>query len=230
MTRFVSGLLVFLLTGFLAVRSAPGGIVWVDPNDYNAGEVITPPFVTLSAVLGNTRQNPPDGWVLALPNDRPADNPRYSDLLFFGWHIIPPVDADEVAWRGKWANLQAVFDAPVSYVALDFYRNDFYGGNNPDEIGFVVAYDAFNNVIWNEWVYLEAFEDWTTVEISLPSPEIKKIVAGGVYVSKKIEQDILIQRLGYSVQPVPEPGTLVLLIGGMTTLGLVSRCRRKKGV
>lgn len=226
-TRLASGMPVFLLIGFLAVQSAPGGIVWVDPNDYSEGQVITPPFVTLEAVLGNlgkTSQNPPDGRVLALT----FDASRYPNTRFFGWHIKPPVDADQVPWRGKWANLQAVFDSPVSYVALDFYRNDFYGGANPDDIGFVFGFDAANNLIWNEWVYLQEFEDWTTVEISLPSPQIKKIIAGGVYVQKNIEQDILIRRLGYSIQPVPEPGTMVLLLGGVATLGAISRFRRGK--
>lgn len=206
-------------------QDAHAGIVWVNPDDYPVGSQITPPFVTLTAVLGNTTQNPPDGRVLALVDDK-GHYP--STIHFFGWHVLPPVDTDQVSWRGKWANLQAVFDSPVSYVAMDFYRNDFYGGSNPDEIGFILAFDAANNLIWNEWVYLEQFEDWKTVEISLPSPQIKKVVAGGVYVKKSIDQDILIRRLGYSIEPIPEPSTLVALVGGAGALALLRRRKTRR--
>jgi len=214
-----------------ALGSAQAAIVWVDPNDYALGTQITPPFVTLSAVLGRTAQNPPDGRVLALADDKG----HYPNTIhFFGWHIKPPVDSDQVAWRGKWANLQAVFDSPVSYVAMDFFRNDFSGGPVADEIGFILAFDQFNNLIHSEWVYLEYFEDSITVEISRLNPDIKKIVAGGVYVKKSntgsIDHDILIRRLGYSVEPVPEPGALILLVTGGAAVGAVARLRRKRNL
>ncbi|MGB9687874.1 PEP-CTERM sorting domain-containing protein [Thermogutta sp.] len=220
----VLGLLAFV--GALSLwgsQIADAAIVWVNPDDYPIGSQITPPFVTLTAVLGNTSQNPPDGRVLALVDDK-GHYP--STIHFFGWHVQPPVNIDQVAWRGKWANLQAVFDSPVSYVAMDFYRNDFSGGPSPDEIGFILAFDASNNLIWNEWVYLQNFEDWKTVEISLSSPQIKKIVAGGVYVSKSIDQDILIRRLGYSIEPIPEPSVLVLLAGGAGALAILRGRKR----
>ncbi|MGQ9762213.1 MAG: PEP-CTERM sorting domain-containing protein [Thermogutta sp.] len=225
MTNRLGTLTVFLTTTLLALQSAMGGIIWVDPNDYSPGQEITPPFVTLSAILGNTPQNPPDGRVLSLK----GDESRYPGLQFFGWHIKPPVDTNELPWRGKWANLQAVFDASVSYVAIEFYRNDFYGGPNRDEIGFVLAFDGWNNLIWNEWVTLENQRDWTTVEISLPTPEIKKVIAGGVYVKNNTDQDILIRRLGYSVEPIPEPSSLLALTTtGLTTgLGIFLRRRRR---
>lgn len=224
MVKRLGSLTVFLTASLLAFNSAFGGIIWVDPNDYSPGQQITPPFVTLQAILGNTSQNPPDGRVLSLK----GDESRYPGLQFFGWHIKPPVDADVLPWRGKWANLQAVFDAPVSYVAIDFYRNDFYGGVQTDEIGFVLAFDGSNNLIWNEWVTLENYQDWTTVEISLPTPEIKKVVAGGVYVKKKTDQDILIRRLGYSVEPIPEPSSLLALTTAGLTAGLGVYFRRRR--
>lgn len=205
-------------------KTAVAGIIWVDPNNYALGTQITPPFVTLTAVLGNTSQNPPDGRVLALADDK-GHYP--TTLHFFGWHIQPPVNTDQVAWRGKWANLQAVFDSPVSYVAMDFYRNDFSGGPLPDEIGFILAFDSANNLIWNEWVYLSGPQDSTTVEISLASPQIKKVLAGGVYVNKSVDQDVLIQRLGYSIEPIPEPSAMVFLLGGAATVGLVKLVRRR---
>lgn len=215
---------VSLLGGFRT--RAEAAIIWVDANNYALGSQITPPFVTLAAVLGNTNQNPPDGRVLALADDK-GHYP--TTLHFFGWHIQPPANSDQVAWRGKWANLQAVFDSPVSYVAMDFYRNDFSGGPLPDEIGFILAFDSANNLIWNEWVYLSGPQEWTTVEISLASPQIKKVLAGGVYVKNNIDQDILIQRLGYSIEPIPEPGLAVFLVGGAATVGLVKLVRRRLG-
>jgi len=233
MRKMTNWLVALGLVVGVTLSSAQAGIVWVDPDDYALGAQITPPFVTLSAVLGSTSQNPPDGRVLALADDKG----HYPDTIhFFGWHIKPSADADQVAWRGKWANLQAVFDSPVSYVAMDFYRNDFYGGQYPDEIGFVLAFDELNNLIHTEWVYLEQFVDSVTVEIARLNPEIKKIVAGGVYVTKSknnnqsIDQDILIRRLGYSIEAVPEPGTMVLLVTGGIVVGTLTRFGRKRNL
>lgn len=212
-----------------ALGSAQAGIVWVDPNDYALGAQITPPFVTLSAVQGGTAQNPPDGRVLALADDKG----HYPNTIhFFGWHIKPSVDTDQVAWRGKWANLQAVFDSPVSYVAMDFYRNDFSGGPVADEIGFILAFDEFGNFLELGLAELQFSQESLTVEISRLNPDIKKIVAGGLYKKNgdSTDQDILIRRLGYSVEPVPEPGALILLVTGGAAVGAVARLRRKRNL
>lgn len=207
-------------------QSARAAIVWVDPNDYTVRSEITPSFVTLTAIQGNTAQNPPDGRVLALTDDKEHYDPS---LHFFGWHIRPPVDADQVAWLGKWANLQAEFDQSVSYVSVDFYRNDFSTTTAPDEIGFIMAYDSGNNLIWNEMVPL-GDKNQTTVEISLNSPEIKKVIVGGAYIKNLTDQDVLIQRLGYALEPIPEPtSTVALLSGGAIGLvGLALRRRKSK--
>ncbi len=210
-----------ILAFVLAVsgKAVQGGLVWIDPNHFGEGQQITDPFVTLSALQGNTTQVPPDGRVLALSHD------DYPGIRFFGWHTLP-ANANQVPWRAKWANFQAVFDDPVSYVTLDFYRND-----SPD-IGFILAFDELNNLIWNEWVYLSGDQYSATVEISLPEPQIKKIVAGGVYVSQSgcnpngMDHDILITKLGYSVEPIPEPGTAVLLLSGGVIAGAIARFRR----
>jgi len=220
-------ILAFVLT--LSGNAVQAGLVWVDPNNFSEGQQITVPFVTLSAVKGATSQTPPDGRVLAL-----SDN-HHPGIRFFGWYIAGVSEGGEqVPWRAKWANFQAEFESPVSYVSLDFYRNDFGTGNNADDIGFLIAFDASNKVIWNEWVYLSGTQESARVEISLPEPQIKTILAGGVYVRKSgscnlgFDHDILITRLGYSVEPIPEPGTAVLLLSGGVIAGAIARFRRGK--
>jgi len=221
-------ILAFVLT--LSGNAVQAGLVWVDPNNFSEGQQITVPFVTLSAVKGAASQTPPDGRVLAL-----SDNHR-PGIRFFGWYIAGATqDGEQVPWRAKWANFQAEFESPVSYVSLDFYRNDFGIGTTADDIGFLIALDASNQIIWNEWVYLSGTEESaTTVEISLPEPQIKTILAGGVYVRSRancnpgFDHDILITRLGYSVEPIPEPGTAVLLLSGGVIAGAIARFRRSK--
>ncbi|HOA50891.1 MAG TPA: PEP-CTERM sorting domain-containing protein [Thermogutta sp.] len=220
-------ILAFVLT--VSGSAAHAGLVWLDPNNFSEGQQITVPFVTLSAVQGSTPQLRPDGRVLALSDS------NYPAIRFFGWHIAGATqDGEQVPWRAKWANFQAEFESPVSYVSLDFYRNDFGIGTTADDIGFLIALDASNQIIWNEWVYLSGTEESATVEISLPEPQIKTILAGGVYVRSRancnpgFDHDILITRLGYSVQPIPEPGTAVLLLSGAVIVGAIARFRRSK--
>lgn len=222
-------LLLAVVVGLAGAQAANAGIIWIDPDDYALKDPISPPGVTLKAILGATTQTPPDpDTIYALADDKghyPSSN------HFFGWHSEGANQPYKVAWRGKWAKLQAEFDTPVSYVSLDFWRNDFSGTELPDEIGFIEAYDASWNLITAMDVHTGVGGQMNTAVISLPNPEIKYIIASGKYVAAgpdTVDHDVLLDNLGYSVQQIPEPGALVLLLGGMAAGVGVFALRRRR--
>lgn len=210
-----------LVLGLVALRPVQAGIVWIDPNNFANQQQITDPFVSLSALVGGTSQVPPDGNVYSLSYTSSALGP----LQVFGWRTTVGSDPWKPTWRGKWAVLQAVFNDPVSYVAIDIYAND------SNDIAYVLGYNSLGAVIWNEWVTLGPanFSVPYTLELSLDNPEIKRIEVSGVYVRKKYTHDIIIGRLGYSIEPIPEPSVMVLLAGGGAAAALISRLRRRRG-
>lgn len=206
---------------------AAAGIVWVDPNDYNLGDAITPPFVTLQALQGATSQTPPfTPTVFAMADDK-GHYP--STMHFFGWQTKSNnVVYDKPAWRQKWVVLKAEFDSPVSFVSMDFYRNDFSGGPLNDERGFLTAYNAFNVPIATVPVGIPVNQEVFTATISLTSPDIKYVMASGLYnPQSSIDDDILLTRLGYSVEAVPEPLSLVGLASGGGALAVWLGLRRR---
>lgn len=213
------------LLGFCTQASA--GIVWVDPNNYNLGDPITPPFVTLQAVQGATSQTPPfTPTVFAMADDK-GHYP--STLHFFGWKTESnSVIYDKPAWRQKWVVLRAEFDSPVSFVSMDFYRNDFSGGPLDDEQGFLIAYNAFNVPIATVPVGIAVNQQMFTATISLANPDIKYVMASGVYnPSGGVDDDILLTRLGYSIEAVPEPLSLTALVSGGGALAVWMGLRRR---
>lgn len=225
--------LAVVTAGLLAWSSqASAGIVWVDPNNYNLGYPITPPFVTLQALQGATAQTPPfTPTVFAMADDK-GHYP--SSLHFFGWQTKSNnVIYDKPAWRQKWVVLRAEFDSPVSFVSMDFYRNDFSGGPLDDELGFLTAYNSSNVPIATVPVGIAFNQQLFTATISLANPDIKYVMASGVYnPSSSIDDDLLLTRLGYSVEVVPEPLSLVALASGggvmAVWMGLRRRSARRK--
>ncbi|GAB6164786.1 hypothetical protein JCM19992_07860 [Thermostilla marina] len=205
---------------------ARAAITWVDPDTYAIQDPITAPGVTFKAILGATTQTPPNpDTVYALIDDKghyPASN------HFFGWHSKGANVPYKVAWRGKWAKFQAEFDSPVAFVSLDFLRNDFSGGPKSDEIGFLEAYDADWNLVKTVDVSIAMNDDVETATIICPTPQIKYVIASGKYVAGVMDHDILLDNLGFSTEPVPEPGVLTLLFGGgLAGIGCVVWRRRR---
>lgn len=224
--------LAVVAAGMLACNTqAVAGIVWVDPNDYNLGDAITPPFVTLRALQGATAQAVPfTPTVFAMADDK-GHYP--SSMHFFGWKTENSnVITDKPAWRQKWVVLRADFDSPVSFVSMDFYRNDFSGGPLDDEQGFLTAFNSFGVPIATVPVGIPTNQEVFTATISLALPDIKYVMASGLY-NHSIDDDILLTRLGYSVEAVPEPLSLVGLASGGGALavwmGMRRRSVRRKG-
>ncbi len=220
--------LAVLAAGMLAWNThALAGIVWVDPNDYNLGDAITPPFVTLRALQGATAQAKPfTDTVFAMADDK-GHYP--SSMHFFGWQTENNnVIYDKPAWRQKWVVLRADFDSPVSFVSMDFYRNDFSGGPLNDERGFLTAYNSFGVPIATVPVGIPVNQEVFTATISLAGPDIKYVMASGLYnPQNSVDDDILLTRLGYSVEAVPEPLSLVGLASGGGALAVWMGLRRR---
>jgi len=173
--------LAVVAAGLLAWNTqAAAGIIWVDPDNYNLGDEITPPFVTLQALQGATSQVPPStSTVYALADDK-GHYP--SSMHFFGWKTKSVnVVYDKPAWRQKWVVLKAEFESAVSFVSMDFYRNDFSGGPLDDEWGFLTAFNSWGVPIATVPVGIAVNQELSTATISLTSPDIKYVMASGMY-------------------------------------------------